>query len=339
MEADSSSRLHGESSTSTPAVAYLLLTHKDPEQVEALAARILELSPRAQIVVHHDLKAGDSPWNGHPPARAHLVERIKVEWGDWSIVDATLRMIRFAVDRLDADWLVVVSGEHWPVVNLETWEQNLDRSGVDALLPAAPLPRRLRFGRRDLDGNRFLARCIHRWVKFGRPRSEVAHRAISGISKASLLTHPIVKLEFSLRNDAWFLGVPRRRDPVRGWVLFKGSEWFACNRRAARILLATQPGVTRWFAHSHIPDESYVQTVLHRAPELVIDHSPMTWVPPEPDVPAAGWMLLKAADLPAVAASSVAFARKVDPRRNPDVIKTIDAEVDGRRTSVGDPRG
>jgi len=337
MEADASSRLHSGSSALAPIAAYLLLTHKDPEQVEALADRILELSPHAHIIVHHDLKASESPWQGRPPARVHLVERIAVEWGGWSIVDATLRMVRFAVDRLNADWLVVVSGEHWPVVDLESWEQTVARSGVDALLPGVRLPRRLRFGGRDPDGNRFLARCVHRWMKIRRPRYDFSHRAIAGISKVSLLIHPLVKLEFSLRSDAWFLGVPRRRGAVRGWDLFKGSEWFACNGRAARVLLAIDPEVTRWFSHSHIPDESYVQTVLHRSRDLVIDDSLVTWVPPEPEVPTAGWMLLKAADQPAVAAASVAFARKVDPTRNPGVIKAIDAEVDRRRTSVVNP--
>ena len=337
MKADATNRIPGASSARTPVFAYLLMTHRDLEQVEALADRILELSPRAHLVVHHDLKAGEVPWHDLPPARAHLVDRIDVDWGGWSIVEATQRMIRYAVDELHAEWVVLASGEHWPMVDLETWERTVRQSGVDALLPAVRLPRRLRFGGGDPDGNRFLARCVHRWVKIRRPRSALAHRAIAGLSKVSLLAHPLFKLEFSLRNDAWFLGLPRRRARVRGWDLFKGSQWFACNARAARIVLDTDPEVSRWFAGSHIPDESYVHTVLHHSPDLVLDDSLVTWVPPEPEVPTAGWMLLKITDLPAVAQASVAFARKVDPKRNLDVIAAIDAEVDRRRPSVGRP--
>ncbi len=80
----------GGPTTSPPTVAYLILTHKDPEQVEALASRILALSDTGQVVVHHDLKADPLPWDGSPPARVHLVDRVQVEWGDWSIVEATL---------------------------------------------------------------------------------------------------------------------------------------------------------------------------------------------------------------------------------------------------------
>ena len=82
-------------------VAYLLLTHKDPHQVMALADRIHALSPTSHIVVHHDAKADTLPWDGVPPQWAHLVERVPVEWGDWSIVEATLRMFRFAHEELE----------------------------------------------------------------------------------------------------------------------------------------------------------------------------------------------------------------------------------------------
>lgn len=148
----------------------------------------------------------------------------------------------------------------------------------------------------------------------------------------------MLKLEFSLRSDAWFVGIPRSRGPVTGWDLFKGSEWFACNARAARVLLQTESGVTSWFERSHIPDESYVQSVLHHADGLAIDDAQVTWVPAEPEVASAGWMLLKIEDLPGVFSSGVAFARKVEPRRNPAVISAIDAEVDRSCSDKGSRR-
>lgn len=313
-------------------VAYLLLTHKDPHQVMALADRIHALSPTSHVVVHHDAKADTLPWDGVPPQWAHLVERVPVEWGDWSIVEATLRMFRFAHEELDAAWFVVISGEHWPVVNLESWERDVAEKGVDALLPAQELPRRLHFGPSDRDPNRFLARCVHRWFHIKRPRSDLLHKALAGFSKISLWTHPLVKLEFSLRSDAWFVGVPRRRGPVREWDLYKGSEWLACNARAAAALLHADPAVTEFFRRSHIPDESYVQTVLRREPGLVVEADDVTWVPPEPEQSAAGWMLLKTEQLAQIRKAGVAFARKVDPSRNPEVIVALDASIDAEPT-------
>src|ERR1700722_4053797 len=80
------------SSPGNPSFAYLLLTHKDARHVEGLADRILDLSPGAQIVVHHDAGANDLPWRGAPSGPIHLVERSRVKWGDWSMIEATLRM-------------------------------------------------------------------------------------------------------------------------------------------------------------------------------------------------------------------------------------------------------
>jgi hypothetical protein len=314
-----------------PLFAYLLLTHKEPRQVEALTARLLELSPDCEVVVHHDLDAREMPWDGQPPSRVHLVERTRVLWGDWSIVEATLRMITFATDRLGADWFVVLSGEHWPVVDLARWEEDLGTSGFDAVIPSSRLPRRLHFGRTDLDGNRFLARCIHRWVAVTRPRSALVHRALAGVSKVSCLTHPILKLEFSLRSDAWFIGLPRSRGPVKGWALYKGSQWIAFNDRAARLVLHVETPVIMWFEQSHIPDESFVHTVLQRVPGISIHNQLVTYVPPEPDTPTEGWMRLKIDDLPTVWASGAAFARKVDPARHPDVIASINDHLRRQR--------
>ena len=76
-----------------PCFAYMLLTHRDPQHVEELARRILDLSPACHVVIHHDMAAGDLPWEGRPPDRVHFVERGRVLWGDWSIVAATLRMV------------------------------------------------------------------------------------------------------------------------------------------------------------------------------------------------------------------------------------------------------
>jgi Core-2/I-Branching enzyme len=308
--------------------AYLVLSHKNPRQVEALAQRILGLSPTAHVVIHHDLKGGPPPWDGRPPTRVDFVERSSVTWGGWSIVEATLRMIRFALEQLDSEWLVIVSGEHWPVSDLAAWEAAMLESRSDAFMPAERLPRRLRFGRADPDLNRDLARCRLRWFTIPRPRSTPLDRVLAALSKLSNLTHPLCKFEYSMRNDAWFVGLPRRRGPLAGWDLYKGSEWFACNRRSAEVILRADDRVTAWFRHSHIPDESYFQSLLHHDGGVTIDGALVTWVPPQPPRPTPGWMLLKERELPQVAGSRAAFARKLDPERNPEVMAAIDQLVD-----------
>ncbi len=48
-------------------------------------------------------------------------------------------------------------------------------------------------------------------------------------------------------------------------------------------------------------------------------------------MPTPGWMLLKESELHEVAASGAVFARKLDPARNPEVLRAVDAQIDRRR--------
>ncbi len=319
--------------------AYLILAHKEPRQVEALAARILELSPCAQVVVHHDLAADDLPWGGRPPSRIHFVERGRVLWGDWSIVEATLRMVRFALERLRADWFVVLSGEHWPVKDLWQWEATTAASDIDAFVEADPLPKRLRFGRSDEGANMYLSRCVHRWVSVHQPGMSVAHRAIGGLWKLSLYLNPIFTVEYSHRRETWFFGRPRSRGPVKHWAFYKGSQWIAFGRRAAESILHTDPALSEWFRGGHIPDETYFHTVLRHAEDLVVTTDVVTYVPIGPQKPTARWMVLTPEDLPAVWSSGAAFARKIDLANRPEVIEAMNAEVNRRLAARDGPGG
>jgi len=312
--------------------AYLLLTHKEPAHVEELVDRLLDLSPAGQVVVHHDLAAGPEPWAGRPPARVHRVERRPVLWGDWSIVDVTLSMIAVALEQVNAQWLVVLSGEHRPVTDLATWERATWDSGADALVDDRPLPGRLRFGRADEDANRFLARCAHRWSALDEPAHPLGQRAMGGAWKLSRYGAPLGAIEYSHRRRSWFIGTPRPRGPLTGATFYKGSQWMALNRRAAEAVVGVEAPVTDWFRRCHIADETYVHTVLRRHPGLDVRQQLVTFVPDGPARPGpTRWMVLALEDLPAVWASGAAFARKVDPVERPEVISAIDAEVDRRR--------
>jgi hypothetical protein len=142
-------------------------------------------------------------------------------------------------------------------------------------------------------------------------------------------------MEFSHRRSQWLIARPRRRGPLRGWTFFKGTQWIACNRRAAQSLLRIDPAVPAWFSRSHIPDETYFQTALHQDPSLSVRRQIVTYVPSGPRYPEMKrWMLLNHEDLPAAFASGAAFARKVDPVNRPSVLRAIDQHVDAARRGL-----
>jgi hypothetical protein len=320
-------------STARSTFAYLLLTHKEPHQVEELADRILDLSANAQIVVHHDLAADGLPWEGRPPAPIYLVDRGRVRWGDWSMVDATLRLLRFAVEQLDTEWFALLSGDHRPAVDLGPWEAETARSGVDVYASAEQLPDRLRFGTKDFEASQYLARSRHRWTAYPQPGSALLHRAMGALARGCRGLHPLVAMEYVHRQEAWVVGRRRRLDCMGGRTFFRGSQWILLNRRAAEAALSVDPAVTAWFKRSWIPDEAYFHTALRHTPGLVVSNTPTTYVLEDPERPTPDWRRLTLQDLPAVWASGAPFARKVDPSIRPEVAAALDRAVDERRTS------
>jgi hypothetical protein len=307
-------------------VAYLILSHHRPEQVEALADRILTLSPAGQVVVHHDIAAPVMPWRGTPPPRVHLVERMHVLWGDWSIVEASLRLLRFATEELDADWSVFLSGEDRPVVDLARWERDLQTARIDGLVPALVVDRRPSFGRRPTAGDVNFVRYSYRWRELP-PARGVAHGAIELARRVSRYCQPLFKVEYTIRRDRFFLALPRHRRLPPGWNIYTGPQWVACGRRAAYALLHADDTVIEWYRQTWIPDQSFFHTVLRNQPDLVLSDTPLTYVIPYNVKRRRGDMVLRVDDLGAIQQSGAAFARKFDPSVDSDILRDIEATI------------
>jgi hypothetical protein len=312
-------------------VAYLVLSHHRPEQVEALADRILTLSPRASVVIHHDADAAAAPWAGATaPPRVHLMERTPVVWGDWSMVETSLRLLRYPVDTLDADWFVFLSGEDRPVVDLARWERDIEAGAVDGLVPATALDRRPSFGHRPTAPDINFVRYAYRWRELP-PVRGATRRAVEMARRVSRFSQPAFKIEYAPRRERFFLGLPRRRRLPAGWTLYCGPQWVAFGRRAAGVLLGTDENVVAWFRQTWIPDQSYFHTVLHNHRDLVLSGTPLTYVVTEDTKRRRGDMVLRVDDLAAIGRSGAAFARKFDPAIDPEILRAVEAGITGDR--------
>jgi hypothetical protein len=312
----------------SPRVAYLLMSHKNPAQVEALAARVLELSGGGQVVVHHDGATAEPPWGGRPPDGVHLVDPLPVKWGDWSLVEAALALLRFAQEQLEAQWCVFLSGEDRPVMDLAAWEASLPSSGVDGYVDAHVLDTRPRLGRPPNAVDLNYARYALRWRTVLSNRHPLMRRILGPARRVSRYLQPVVKIEYASRRQAWMVGWYRRRRLPPGWNLYCGSQWMALGRRAVDVLLSTEPWVTDWFRQTWIPDQGYFHTVLYNHPELKLSPKPLTYFVPHVGKKQEAWMFLRAADADAITRSGAVFARKFDPAVDAEVIDLLDAVVD-----------
>ncbi len=318
-------------------VAYVILCHDRATQALRLAATIRRLSPRARVILRHNRPTGYIDHRMAADAGADLLlSALRTRWGDWSLVEAALEAFRYARERHDPDWIVLISGQDYPIRDLDAWERELLEGGYDAVVPGQPLgfgPFGLR-PRRDEDG--LVMRYTHRWYRLPRlgvvprmPRSLV--RTVKAVWYRYVYDlQAVVTLNELPRQNGWVLGVRRRRVP---WTAdtpsYKGEQWAALSRRAAAVAL-DGPLADRWqryFATTLIPDEAYFPTLLASAPAIRVKRESISWLRWHDDVTKPHPVTIDRETLDEAVRSGRPFARKFDDTAEPGMLDLVDSTV------------
>jgi hypothetical protein len=222
------------------AVAAVVLAHDDPDKVRRLIAAL----DGVQIFLHCDRKAPDEfvrrMLDGSGP-NVHLAQRHRTNLASWSLVEAELATLQLALERSQAEHVVVLSGSCYPLVPVSELEQELaDWRGLSRFY-LHPLPYERWGTPRNPDGG--LWRFRRRFVSF--------------------------------RGKLLFVrGIPLRtiRRPIPPELrLQAASQWKIYARRHAIALLrilADRPDLVRFWRTTFVPDESCVASIL-RSPALV----------------------------------------------------------------------
>jgi hypothetical protein len=137
-------------------------------------------------------------------------------------------------------------------------------------------------------------------------------------TRAARYFQPLLSVEHLPRRRAWFLGTRRALPP---WAGRTGSQWMALSRRGVQCVLDADPALAEFYRDTLIPDQTYLQTVLGRS-SLPLALRAVTYVGRGP-----GYVLRKD-EVGEVLAGGAAFARKVDPSADPEVVRLLDEHVD-----------
>jgi hypothetical protein len=245
--------------------------HRDVAQIERLAERM-----DCAVWVHYDAKSARQEHErlAASPKLDVVPNPVRVSWGHWSVITATLRGL--AAIRGDPTHVILLSGQTYPIKPTELLREHL---GSTTYLHHFPLP----FEPWGRDGG--LDRIAYRYAR--RPRW------LSGRFRVPAM----VRLPGRLQPP-----------PVQP---YGGSQWCVLHRDARRYLLDL-PGdhpANRMYRRALVPDEGFIHTVLANSPlagGLINDSLHfMKWgssAHPEP---------ISESDLPALRESSAFFTRKV----------------------------
>lgn len=252
-------------------IAFGVLSSKQSAgAIEQIAAAV---APHP-VWVHHDF----SKQPDFAPAGANiriLADPVGTAWGDWSLVEATYRLMAAAMADPQVSHFQLLSESCLPLQEIARFEAFLLRDNPDAMIDVLPLnEEQVLFSH----GWRYLPRGAL-WRRLSRRASVLIwgpgsqHRDLCSVN-LRVTTPP---RNWRERAGQW-LGRRLMRLVARsGRALLDGnglrdyaigSQWFGANRRTVQWLLearAALPGFTQHYQRCDIPDESYIHTLLLNA--------------------------------------------------------------------------
>jgi hypothetical protein len=279
-------------------MAYLILAHRDMDQLGELVTRLLRDDPLDRVVIHYDRGSpvSDDELRGFASrfgGAVSLTPRMRCLWGHHSQVEAEW-LLKKAAAELQIDYAHLISGQDWPVASKAAMVAGIDPGACYVTFESPDLPERM-------DDYHFHDRML------GPDPHPTAYR---------------YHLDMNLRRAARLytrLRGPRTCPFGPSWK--KGSAWWSLPRQALDYAVPRIEGLIRTgrVRHTLCGDEHVIHTVMTYSPfahQLQENRRFIRWKPgtsnPE---------LLRAADQPAIQASDAWFARKVDRNVDPFFLK------------------
>lgn len=214
-------------------IAYLVLAHNTPRVLKGAIATLS--SEDCEFFIHIDQKSSMAEFSEIRGENVHFIEeRLPIYWAEFSGVQATLLMIRKALESpQNPDYCVLMSGSDYP----------------------------LRSGRYV---HTFLEK--HRGVEFMTiVKVPAPGKPLSRINTLRYPSHKPVR-RFATRVLAKF-GLAQRdyRKHLGSLEAYAGNTWWALTRDACQYLLEfveRNGHVVEYFQNAFVPDEAFFHTIL-----------------------------------------------------------------------------
>lgn len=223
-------------------VSFVLLAHEAPERLKDLILGLLEAG--SNVYVHHDATAKEDleravrEWGvENLPGNIFFAKRVKVVWGEWSIVEATLNCLRLArSSKDDSDYFMLISGSCMPVKPIRFLGQYLKETGGDHIEAVDAIK--------------------HRWVTAGLQKRRWTKYHFFNWRFQPNRFHASLALQEKLKVN---------RTVPKGHTPHMGSQWWCLRGSTVSTLLKfldKNPSVERFYKRTWVPDELFFQTLV-----------------------------------------------------------------------------
>ncbi len=253
-------------------IGYLILAHANPKHLERLLDTIL--TPGSMAFVHLDKKTPIDDFR-HLTQREDvelIEERVPVSWGGFSVVQATLNLIKAAkASGQRFEYFSLISGTHYPVRSPQALHAYLAENKGREFISITAVPNEA--AQKDYERFRliFIDKGYHR--RFGLPQA---------------VTTFIVKVIDKLKFHRKFEPVLGDHKPYAGW------QWWMLSDDAINYIIEwidQHPEIVKFFGKTLVPDESFFHTIIGNSPFMPKTKRDLTfsyWRAPE--VPHPEWL-------------------------------------------------
>lgn len=239
-------------------IAFILLTHKDPQGVIDQARRLTATGDFVSI--HFDKRAPAAMFQqikdalGDHPGVAFAQRRLKCGWGEWSLVAATLEAVRAAEAAFpQATHFYMLSGDCMPIKSGEFARSFLDAEDCDYV-------ESFDFFESD-------------WIKTGFKEERLIYRHWFNERTQKWLFYTSYELQKRFNIT---------REVPKDLQVMIGSQWWCLRRQTIEAILdliRQRPEIVRFFSTTWIPDETFFQTlVAHVVPKTQIRTRTLTFL-------------------------------------------------------------
>jgi len=194
-------------------VAFILLCHQDPEAIIRQAQSLTAAGDF--MVIHFDARASASDYQqirralADNPNVTFPKRRVKCGWGEWSLVDATLRSCRAALDAFPrATHFYMLSGDCMAIKSAQYVHDYLDR--------------------RDCDYVESFDYFKSDWIKTGWKEERLIYRHYVNERKYKRLFYAMFEVQKRLGLT---------RSPPKDIEVMIGSQWWCLCRRTVEFIL------------------------------------------------------------------------------------------------------
>jgi hypothetical protein len=225
-----------------PKIAYLILAHTDPIQLERLVKAI---DYHATIFIHVDLKSDIDTFKKIPfPPHVHFIkERTNVFWGGFKMIEATLYLMRAALASQEKfSRIVLLSGLDYPIKPIE------------------------------FIYDFFVQHPTRQFIKFLDVReSEFYTSRIVNYYFKDINLLPVAKLNKVIGKGLEILAKPFKNKIPNNLIPCFGSQWWALTPECVEYALDyvdKNPAFSNFFRYTFAPDEFFFHTIIGNSPFL-----------------------------------------------------------------------